>query len=197
MGGPIHVGVDSLGRRRAKKGGDLPPPPAGLDLPPPPPPSALGLPPPPSPEDLDLGLPKIARRTGSKRKNREEEAEVEVEVISSGDSKPRDTRYASLWERTGSKPLKQMYGQIDRLGSGEVGSLLDRYSSRFGRELDRELIVLRGREIKATRATSGTPEVIEEVETVLGGEDDAEDLGPEETDMQDFIGRGWSWRGRI
>ena len=32
MGGPIHVGVDSFGRRRAKKGGDLPPPALGLGL---------------------------------------------------------------------------------------------------------------------------------------------------------------------
>ncbi|MBK29314.1 MAG: hypothetical protein CMB49_01210 [Euryarchaeota archaeon] len=51
--------------------------------------------------------------------------------------------YDSLWKRGSSKPLKQVYGHIDRLGEGEVGSLLDRYADRFGHQLDREIIVKR------------------------------------------------------
>ena len=38
------------------------------------------------------------------------------------------------------------YGHIDRIGTGEIGSLLDRYADRFGSELDREIIVLRQQE---------------------------------------------------
>ena len=58
----------------------------------------------------------------------------------------RDSDYRELWKRTSDKPLQQVYGHIDRIGSGEVGSLLDRYADRFGSELDREIIVLRQQE---------------------------------------------------
>ena len=57
-----------------------------------------------------------------------------------------DSDYKELWKRTSDKPLQQVYGHIDRLGTGEVGSLLDRYADRFGSELDREIIVLRQQE---------------------------------------------------
>ena len=39
-----------------------------------------------------------------------------------------------------------MYGHIDRISQGEIGSLLDRYSDRFGHELDRDIIVMRKEE---------------------------------------------------
>ena len=54
--------------------------------------------------------------------------------------------YGDLWAKRSAKPLPQIYGAIDRLGSGEAGSLLDRYSDRFGHSLDRDIIVLRKRE---------------------------------------------------
>ena len=54
--------------------------------------------------------------------------------------------YRDLWKRRSDKPLQQVYGHIDRLGSGEVGTLLERYADRFGSELDREIIVLRKQE---------------------------------------------------
>ncbi len=54
--------------------------------------------------------------------------------------------YGDLWAKRSAKPLPQIYGAIDRLGSGESGSLLDRYADRFGHELDRDIIVLRKKE---------------------------------------------------
>ena len=54
--------------------------------------------------------------------------------------------YGELWAKRSAKPLPQIYGAIDRLGSGETGSLLDRYSDRFGHSLDRDIIVLRKKE---------------------------------------------------
>ena len=58
------------------------------------------------------------------------------------------------------KPLPQIYGAIDRLGSGESGSLLDRYADRFGHELDRDIIVLRKKEREdAINEARGAPSV--------------------------------------
>lgn len=54
--------------------------------------------------------------------------------------------YGDLWAKRSAKPLPQIYGAIDRLGTGESGSLLDRYSDRFGHSLDRDIIVLRKKE---------------------------------------------------
>ena len=59
--------------------------------------------------------------------------------------KPAD-EYGELWAKRSAKPLPQIYGAIDRIGSGESGSLLDRYSDRFGHSLDRDIIVLRKKE---------------------------------------------------
>ena len=54
--------------------------------------------------------------------------------------------YGGMWAKRSDKPLQQIYGHIDRLAKGETGSLLDRYSDRFGHSLDREIIVLRKKE---------------------------------------------------
>ncbi|MDP6866666.1 MAG: hypothetical protein QGG62_06985 [Candidatus Poseidoniaceae archaeon] len=68
--------------------------------------------------------------------------------------------YGDLWAKRSAKPLPQIYGAIDRLGSGESGSLLDRYSDRFGHELDRDIIVLRKKEREeALNEARGAPVV--------------------------------------
>ena len=54
--------------------------------------------------------------------------------------------YAGLYAKKSGKPLQQVYGHIDRSSQGEIGSLLDRYSDRFGHELDRDIIVMRKEE---------------------------------------------------
>ena len=56
---------------------------------------------------------------------------------------PEKDTYAGLYAKKSGKPLQQVYGHIDRIGEGEVGSLLERYSDRFGHELDRDIIVMR------------------------------------------------------
>ena len=68
--------------------------------------------------------------------------------------------YGELWAKRSAKPLPQIYGAIDRLGSGESGSLLDRYADRFGHELDRDIIVLRKKEREdAINEARGAPSV--------------------------------------
>ena len=60
--------------------------------------------------------------------------------------KPADDKYGDLWAKRSEKPLPQIYGHIDRISSGDAGSLLDRYADRFGHALDRDIIVLRKKE---------------------------------------------------
>ena len=62
------------------------------------------------------------------------EPEVKVEETES---------YSGLYAKKSGKPLQQVYGHIDRISQGEIGSLLERYSDRFGHELDRDIIVMR------------------------------------------------------
>jgi hypothetical protein len=81
--------------------------------------------------------------------------------------------YRELWKRRSDKSLPQMYGAIDRIGSGEIGSLLDRYSDRFGHELDREIIVMRRAEQDARR------EAVPVVELISSPDDDSEADGDE------------------
>lgn len=59
---------------------------------------------------------------------------------------PTQESYSGLYAKKSGKPLQQVYGHIDRIGEGEVGSLLERYSDRFGHELDRDIIVMRKEE---------------------------------------------------
>ncbi|PDH27625.1 MAG: hypothetical protein CND85_01055 [Marine Group II euryarchaeote MED-G33] len=138
---------------------DTPPLPApAMELPPlPSPPPAMELPPLPSPAPAP-------------------EATVQVQAVSEAESpSPENTGsdqtedYRELWKRRSDKSLPQMYGAIDRIGSGEIGSLLDRYSDRFGHELDREIIVMRRAEQDARR------EAVPVVELISAPEEEAEE----------------------
>ena len=105
----------------------LPPlPPAPAELPPAPMPTPQPLPTEPAPS---IPLPTAA-------------------PLETPSAKPKEpsNEYGELWAKRSAKPLPQIYGAIDRLGSGETGSLLDRYSDRFGHSLDRDIIVLRKKE---------------------------------------------------
>jgi len=147
---------------------DIPPPPPleNLEIPPPPPPVTETIPPPPGLEKIetpDLEIPPPPALESSEidlldtlpppplpEPNSlpfsipEELSESLEEVIEV--TEVEDSDYRELWKRTSDKPLQQVYGHIDRLGTGEIGSLLDRYADRFGSELDREIIVLRQQE---------------------------------------------------
>ena len=140
--------MSTLGLRRGKKkkqtNAEIPAPLPDLNLPPPP---AIGsdLPPLPIPEippvtpvkdDGNLPAPQPL-------------PDIAVEPLPNPDVLPvnndiqSEESYTGLWARKSDKPLQQIYGHIDRISSGETGSLLDRYADRFGQDLDRDIIVLR------------------------------------------------------
>ena len=156
--------------------------PQGMPLPPLPPGISLPLPPPPPPPVEEVNLDEDLEIL----ENIEETQIEEVEYSQSTD-------FQSHWEkRKASDPnlsvgnRESMYGHIDRIATGEVGTLLDRFSNRFGSELDREIIVLRKkqqqemREIKPTVELIQAPteeyeeEMVEELEEISSDEDFAE-----------------------
>jgi len=158
--------------------------PQGMPLPPLPPGISLPLPPPPPPpvekvnldEDLEI------------LENIEETQIEEVEYSQSTD-------FQSHWEkRKASDPnlsvgnRESMYGHIDRIATGEVGTLLDRFSNRFGSELDREIIVLRKKQQQEMREIKPTVELIqaptEEYEEEL--EEELEEISSDE-DFAEFF----------
>ena len=139
----------------------LPPLPPGISLPLPPPP-----PPPPEVADLDDDLEIV-----------EEEDASSEEVENS-----QTTDFQSHWEkRKASDPnlsvgnRESMYGHIDRIATGEVGTLLDRFSNRFGSELDREIIVLRKKQQQEMREIKPTVELIQAPSEEYEGEYEEED----------------------
>ena len=68
---------------------------------------------------------------------------VQIEETVQENQEDKEEDYNELWAKKSNKPLPQIYGHIDRISSGEAGSLLDRYADRFGHALDRDIIVLR------------------------------------------------------
>ena len=107
--------------------------------------------------------------------------EIESADVESADEQTDD--YRELWKRRSEKSLPQMYGAIDRIGSGEIGSLLDRYSDRFGHELDREIIVMRRAEQDARREAVPVVELISAPEEA--GEDD--ELNVQLSEVEDIL----------
>ncbi len=156
-----------LGKKK-KQTDSLPPPPGipplpnpeGLPLPPPPgmplplPPTNPATPPMQSTVPIeissqipppDVALPTVEQPAQPSAKPAIEAlppiAQPEVaEVVEESKS------YSGLYAKKSGKPLKQVYGHIDRISQGEIGSLLERYSDRFGHELDRDIIVMRKEE---------------------------------------------------
>ena len=97
------------------------PPMPGMPLPLP---NATSMPPLPTPAMPAVPEPKQTDETAQETQDKEDD-------------------YNELWAKKSNKPLPQIYGHIDRISSGEAGSLLDRYADRFGHALDRDIIVLR------------------------------------------------------
>ena len=90
--------------------------------------------------------------------------------------------YGSMWAKRSDKPLQQIYGHIDRLAKGETGSLLDRYSERFGHSLDREIIVLRKKEHDSKVSEIRDAPVVE-----LLDDEDADDLQSQLSAIEDEL----------
>ena len=120
------------------------------------------------------------------------EATVEVQEVTPPEpeleaSEPQTEDYRELWKRRSDKSLPQMYGAIDRIGSGEIGSLLDRYSDRFGHELDREIIVMRRAEQDARREAVPVVELISAPEEDQLGGDDEDGLSAQLTEVENLL----------
>ena len=158
--------------------------PQGMPLPPLPPGISLPLPPPPPPPVEEVSLDEDLEIL----ENIEETQIEEVEYSQSTD-------FQSHWEkRKASDPnlsvgnRESMYGHIDRIATGEVGTLLDRFSNRFGSELDREIIVLRKKQQQEMREIKPTVELIqaptEEYEEEL--EEELEEISSDE-DFAEFF----------
>ena len=153
-----------LGKKK-KDGKDLPPP---MGLPPLPMPPAPGMPLPPNPSGAQLPplpLPPVpttqlpeppAPMPAPIQENTEPELQQAPTAMPAIEALPpsptpepvveeeeETESYSGLYARKSGKPLQQVYGHIDRISQGEIGSLLERYSDRFGHELDRDIIVMR------------------------------------------------------
>ena len=148
------------------------PAPAVVDLPPPlpAPPQAIELPPLPAP---------VPEATVEIQEFAVQDTDVDV-----GDDNTQTEDYRELWKRRSEKSLPQMYGAIDRIGSGEIGSLLDRYSDRFGHELDREIIVMRRAEQDSRREAVPVVELISSPEQEEVEEDE---LKSQLTEVEDIL----------
>ena len=138
----------------------LPPLPPGIALPPPPPP-------PPLPQKTEFEY--------------DDGPVVDSQYESNENQTIESTDFQAQWEkrRTSDPNLSMeskdsMYGHIDRIATGDVGTLLDRFSDRFGSELDREIIVLRKQQQQDIRAVKPTVELISAPEMV--NQDDTEEI---------------------
>ena len=157
---------------------EMPPPPA--EMPPPPaemPPPAPAAPMPPSP-DPAASIP----TSPTEMPTPVSPAPLPTEVTIPDEPQSISGRIdLSTFRSSESSPQNtdQMYGHIDRIASGNVGTLLDRFSNRFGSDLDREIIVLRKKEQQAMREVKPTIELI-------SSPDEEEEDAPEEEDNTDF-----------
>ena len=153
------------------------------DLPLPPPPPGLTMPP-PQPSELDTQfsdtppLPSPPPPPGIDVANESATTTIELESDSGED-------FNSAWaKRKQENPAlstdkrDQMYGHIDRIATGEVGTLLDRFSDRFGSELDREIIVLRKKQQAEMRNIKPTVELISAPEIEFEEEEPEEESEP-------------------
>lgn len=150
----------------------LPPPPPGLTMPPPQP-SELDtqfsdtppLPSPPPPHGIDVG-------NDSTTASSEPESNSDDDFNSAWAKRKQENPALSTDKRD------QMYGHIDRIATGEVGTLMDRFSDRFGSELDREIIVLRKKQQAEMRNIKPTVELISAPEAEFEEEEPEEESEP-------------------
>jgi hypothetical protein len=158
--------------------------PQGMPLPPLPPGISLPLPPPPPPPVEEVNLDDDLEIL----ENIEETQIEEVEYSQSTDFQSHFEKRKDSDPNLSVGNRESMYGHIDRIATGEVGTLLDRFSNRFGSELDREIIVLRKKQQQEMREIKPTVELIqapnEEYEEEL--EEELEEISSDE-DFAEFF----------
>jgi len=116
----------------------MPAPPGLAPMPLPPAPIATPATPPPVPTPIEALPPLAAPPTHAIEAL--PPSLPQAPIVEEADD---ETSYSGLYAKKSGKPLQQVYGHIERISKGEIGSLLDRYSDRFGHELDRDIIIMR------------------------------------------------------
>jgi hypothetical protein len=112
------------------------------------------------------------------------EIEEEDDIVLVEVEDEENSNYSDLWTNRTDKSLQQMYGHIDRLGSDDVGSLLERYADRFGHDLDREIIVMRKAEQESVRDTAPVVELISAPSDDSDDDEEHEDADEGDSDLQ-------------
>ena len=143
----------------------LPPLPPGITLPPPPPPLH------------GLGTQDDISEDADDEPDTNTDSVMEAPDDSSGFQSQWEKRKAA--DSTLSTDSKDsMYGHIDRIATGEIGTLMDRFSDRFGSELDREIIVLRKEQQQDMRTIKPTVELISAPEVEAEEVDEGDETDP-------------------
>ena len=148
-----------------------PPPPAAAPAPPaempPPPPAAAPAPPAEMPPPPPAEMPPPPAAASDSQSTPSPDGRIDLRGL-------REESDSTVQNHD------QMYGHIDRIASGQVGTLLDRFSNRFGSDLDREIIVLRKKEQQAMREVNPT------VELISGGQSEADDIEEDMEEVEDL-----------
>tara|TARA_Y100000588_G_scaffold199620_1_gene213390 strand:- start:814 stop:1794 length:981 start_codon:yes stop_codon:yes gene_type:complete len=159
--------IDPLDEQDSDSEGDakpLPPPPPGISVPP----TGIDLPPPefnlPPPESTSPQFG-FSPETGSDSDLVDAAGALSSQTTHVSDDSPND--FKSVWDRRKStdpsiagSSRDNIYNRINRISSGKGDSLMDRYSDRFGSDLDREIIVLRKKEQEDLTSIKPTVELI-------------------------------------
>mgnify|MGYP001956736977 FL=1 len=147
--------------------GLVPPPPSGIEMPPPaglefPPPPEIDLPPPMPLSQADLG---ISPDLSNDKDLLDAANSLAESTTSEGPESPKD--FNSVWESRKTRDPSigtsrdGIYGRINEIASARKdGTLMDRFSDRFGSELDKEIIILRKKEQDDLRLIKPTVELI-------------------------------------
>ena len=159
--------LDQFDTDSKKSGKPLPPMPPGLI---PPPSKGLDL---PLPDEIDLPPPMplsqpnfgISPNISTDKDLLDAANSLADSPITDDSETPKD--FNSVWEsRKSADPSigssrDGIYGKINEIASGrKEGTLMDRFSGRFGSELDKEIIILRKKEQDDLRLIKPTVELI-------------------------------------
>ncbi len=175
----------------------LPPPPGGAPpltppgaAPLPPPPGMAPLPPPPSSAmAAEAGPPTPPPMAAVSAVKPDLPPPSPVAESEDSTAKADESTYSNLYAKKSGKSLQQIYGHIDRIAQGEIGSLLDRYSDRFGHELDRDIIVMRKNERSELLSEMRDSPIVELVNATVETAEASDDLSVQLKIIEDELRR--------